>query len=137
MTLSGTYTVHVEWGDCDAAGIVFYPNYYRWYDASTHALLGGAGLTIRDAQTKHGVVGFPLVSTHADYRSASTYGDTIAVTSEVTKVGGKSFTVQHRLHVGERLVVEGYEVRVWAAAAPGGGLDARPIPDEVRRILEG
>jgi acyl-CoA thioesterase FadM len=29
----------VEWGDTDAAGIVFYPNYYRWFDRAAHALL--------------------------------------------------------------------------------------------------
>lgn len=22
----------VEWGDCNPAGIVFYPNYFRWFN---------------------------------------------------------------------------------------------------------
>lgn len=26
------YRVKVHWGDTDAAGIVFYPNYYKWMD---------------------------------------------------------------------------------------------------------
>ena len=25
----------VEWGDCDPAGIIFYPTYYRWMDAAS------------------------------------------------------------------------------------------------------
>ena len=27
--------VEIEWGDCDAAGIVFYPRYFAMFDAST------------------------------------------------------------------------------------------------------
>ena len=28
-------TVRVQWGDCDPAGIVFYPRYFEWFDACT------------------------------------------------------------------------------------------------------
>ena len=37
-------TVKIEWGDCDPAGIVFYPRYFAFFDASTHALFEAAGL---------------------------------------------------------------------------------------------
>ena len=30
----------VEWGDCDPAGIIFYPTYYRWMDAASWRSLG-------------------------------------------------------------------------------------------------
>lgn len=26
-------TLQVEWGDCDAAGIVHFPRYFAWFDA--------------------------------------------------------------------------------------------------------
>ena len=29
----------VEWGDCDPAGIIFYPTYYRWMDAVSYTHL--------------------------------------------------------------------------------------------------
>ena len=35
--------VRIEWGDCDPAGIVFYPRYFAMFDASTHALFEAAG----------------------------------------------------------------------------------------------
>ena len=38
--------VHIEWGDCDAAGIVFYPRYFAMFDASTHHLFEAAGWRI-------------------------------------------------------------------------------------------
>ncbi len=36
--------ITVEWGDCDPAGIVFYPNYFRWFNQGAHALFGAAGM---------------------------------------------------------------------------------------------
>ena len=27
--------VEISWGDCDPADIVYFPNYFRWFDAST------------------------------------------------------------------------------------------------------
>src|ERR1017187_5514616 len=36
--LRNTRKVRIEWGDCDPAGIVFYPRYFEIFDASTSAL---------------------------------------------------------------------------------------------------
>jgi acyl-CoA thioesterase FadM len=33
------YDVTVAWGDCDEAGIVFYPNDFYWFDSAFQALL--------------------------------------------------------------------------------------------------
>ena len=30
------YSFQVRWGDTDAAGIVYYPNFYKWMDEATH-----------------------------------------------------------------------------------------------------
>ena len=30
------YGVDEQFGDCDPAGIVFFPNYSRWMDAASH-----------------------------------------------------------------------------------------------------
>jgi len=31
--LKNTHTQTIEWGDCDPAGIVFYPRYFAYFDA--------------------------------------------------------------------------------------------------------
>ena len=44
--LRNTRKVRIEWGDCDPAGIVFYPRYFEMFDASTSALFERAlGMT--------------------------------------------------------------------------------------------
>ena len=43
MTFSASMPHRVEWGDCDPADIVFYPNYFRWFDAASWNLFEVAG----------------------------------------------------------------------------------------------
>ena len=42
-SIVGTIRTDVGWGDCDPAGIIFYPTYFRWFDAATWALFGSVG----------------------------------------------------------------------------------------------
>ena len=44
--LTYTRNARIEWGDCDPAGIVFFPRYLAMFDDSTHYLFERAlGLT--------------------------------------------------------------------------------------------
>ena len=47
--LTNTQQILIAWGDCDPAGIVFYPRYFAWFDAATAALFAAAGLPILPA----------------------------------------------------------------------------------------
>ncbi len=49
--------VEVEWGDCDPAGIVFYPNFYAWFDASSHALLDALGFSHALLRERFSIIG--------------------------------------------------------------------------------
>ena len=41
--LKYTLTIKISWGHCDPAKIVFYPNYFIWFDQSVHFLFDKAG----------------------------------------------------------------------------------------------
>ena len=130
--------IAVTWGDCDAAGVVFYPRYYAWFDASTHAMLDAAGLPHRALRADYGVVGLPLLSASARFRAPATYGDRVCARAQVVALGRSTLRVEHRLWVGPRLICEGSELRVWAAPHPEEPRRMRsaPIPEEVRAVLQ-
>lgn len=134
--LQNTMTIHVAWGDCDAAGIVFYPNYFRWFDACTHGLLESVDLGHRSLGARFGVIGTPLVDSGASFMSPATYGDSLTVVSRVVEVGRSRFVVEHRVSIAQRLVCVGKEVRVWAAQDESGALKAVAFPDEVSALLK-
>jgi len=130
--LSNTRTVRIEWGDCDPAGIIFYPRYFEIFDAATAALFERAlGLT-KFQQLKHfDFAGYPLAKTRAKFIRPTRFGDDVTVDSSI-KFGRSSFEVEHRLSLNGAVCVECSETRVWVVRDPStGGIKAQPVPDEV------
>jgi 4-hydroxybenzoyl-CoA thioesterase len=131
------YRLTVAWGDCDPAKLVFYPNYYRWMDEASYDLFKSVGLGWTDLREKYGAPGLPLISTHADFRSPSVFGDVLMVESWVSEWGIKSLTISHVFTNDTkdgRIAVEGWEKRVWSKGDLDGDgkLNPVPIPDEVK-----
>ena len=125
----------IEWGDCDPAGIVFYPRYFAMFDASTAALFAAALGMPKIAWTKRfGILGIPMVDTRASFSIPSAYGDEVTIESRVTAFRRSSFDIHHRLLKADGAVgVEGFETRVWTARDPAdpARIRATPIPPEV------
>jgi len=123
----------VEFADCDPAEIVFFANYFRWFDDCTTALFLAAGLPIRKLFKSHGVVGIPIVDARAKFIKPSTYGDELEVESRVTEWRKSSFVISHTFYRDGQLALEGHETRVWAAAHPtdANRLKAVPLPKDV------
>ena len=132
--------VEIEWGDCDAAGIVFYPRYFAMFDASTAYLLEKAIGCKKIAWTKkYGIVGIPMVDTGAKFIVPSRYGDIITIETRCTDIRRSSFDVEHRVLKEGRLAIEGRETRVWTGRDPDDPerIKAVPIPQEVVQALSG
>ena len=125
----------VHFADCDPANIVFYPNFYQWFDRSTEMLFRSVDLhwekmmgTELDGEIFMGV---PLVETSAKYKFPCRFGDTIEIESWIDSWSDKTFTVVHHVFNGGKLAREGREVRVWAIRDVDrpAGFRAVPIPD--------
>jgi len=54
--LKYTLIIQISWGHCDPAKIVFYPNYFIWFDQSAHHLFDKAGANMGDLMDQYGVV---------------------------------------------------------------------------------
>ncbi len=126
----------VEWGHCDPADIVFYPNYFAWFDASTANHFKEAGLPKPELVRRYGVVGFPMVKTGAEFQAPSSYGDEVIIETQITGFGRASFDVEHKLFRDEKLAVAGHEKRVLVTRSDDGeGLKSLPIPEEVKALF--
>jgi 4-hydroxybenzoyl-CoA thioesterase len=126
--------VRIEWGDCDPAGIVFYPRYFAMFDNNTSALVEQAlGMRKFEAQRAFDFAGFPLVSTRARFLIPNRYGDDIGIETAINAVRRSSFDIIHRLLKNGELSVEAFETRVWVGpfAAPRGQFKSQQIPLKV------
>jgi 4-hydroxybenzoyl-CoA thioesterase len=133
VNLTSRKTIHIEWGDCDPAQIVFYPRYLAYFDACTTALFKKAGLSKRQMLKTHQIVGIPLVDLRASFKAPSRFSDTVIVESEITEWRRSSFSVRHRLSNKGVLAVECFEVRVWAAVSEADPerIESKPVPRQV------
>jgi 4-hydroxybenzoyl-CoA thioesterase len=123
----------VEWGDCDPANIVFYPQYLKWFDACTSSLFGSAGLPLVTLFKQQKIVGIPIVDLKVRFIVPSGFGDELVAESKVLEWRKSSFLIQHQFSKSGTLAVEGVETRVWTGVDPNnpGRLKSRAIPREV------
>jgi 4-hydroxybenzoyl-CoA thioesterase len=133
--LSNARTIRVQWGDCDPAGIVFYPRYFEWFDASSILLFEKAtGMTkIRMLQRYDGA-GLALLEARAVFKIASHYGEDLRIETQITEFKRSSFFVQHKVRKAGVLALEGFETRLWTVRDPAdpARLKSAPMPDEIR-----
>jgi 4-hydroxybenzoyl-CoA thioesterase len=124
----------IEWGDCDPAGIVFYPRYFAMFDSCTTGLFSQAlGMSKFDFIRHYDFLGYPMVDTRAKFLKPTKFGDDVVIETTVTEFRRSSFDVRHRLNLKGELAVECLDTRVWAGRDPGdpAKIKAKPIPPEV------
>ncbi len=139
------YTQKVEFGDCDPARIVWFPNFFRWIDAASRHFFIACGVPPwHETERTLGIIGTPLVDTHAKFIKTASYGDVLQIHTSVAEWRGKSF-VQHYRVTREKtagdagvadVIMECDEVRIFAARRDDGSIRALPIPDDIRALCE-
>jgi 4-hydroxybenzoyl-CoA thioesterase len=132
--LTNRRNVRIVWGDCDPAGIVYYPRYFEMFDASTTALFERAlGMTKFQFVKAYDSLGYPMVDTRARFLLPTRYGDDVVIETVVSEIKRSSFDIRHRLTKDGNLAVEGFETRVWVGRDPADPdrIKAKPLPDEI------
>jgi 4-hydroxybenzoyl-CoA thioesterase len=131
--LTVTRNVRIEWGDCDPAGIVYFPRYFEYFDQCTVGIFEAIGYRKPALLAEFDIAGFPVVDVHANFRIPSKFGEDVQIQTAIPQWSRSSFKVQHRLMKGDALAIEGFETRVWAGHDPQrpGGIRAKPLPPEL------
>ena len=85
---SGTTSFEIQFGDCDPAGIVYYPNYFRYFDNATAGLISAAlGMNKPAWLAEHAIAGIPMVDTGAKFLRPSRFGDRVRIESRFGDLG--------------------------------------------------
>src|SRR5450631_3931649 len=88
------------------------------FDDSTSIMFEAAGFSKQDLVKRYGLVGIPMVDTHAKFHIASTHGDWITIESRIESFKRSSFEVTHKVFKGEALAIEAFETRVLVGRHP-------------------
>ena len=132
--LTYTRNARIEWGDCDPAGIVFYPRFFALFDSCTTALFSQQlGMSKYDFSNKYNFA-YPMVDTRARFLKPARYGDDVLIETWIAEFRRSSFDVHHRLLKADgELAVECFDTRVWVEVDPGNPerIRSKAIPQEV------
>lgn len=138
------HTVRVEFGDCDPARIVWFPNFFRWIDAASQNFFTQCGVPAwHELEKTTGILGTPLVDTHSRFLKTASYGDVLQIETRIAEWRRSSFTQHYRVLRAQAdgqgapdLILECEEVRIFAAHLAGDdrAIRAVPIPDAIRAL---
>ena len=121
------WPIRVYWEDTDAAGIVFYANYLKFFERARSEWLRGLGFAQEVLRTSSGL-GFVVTDTALHYREPARLDDVLEVTVQVAHVGLASLTVAQQARRAGRLLAEG-TIRVGCIDL--GTFRPRRIPEDI------
>jgi len=101
-----TFRIRVYWEDTDAAGIVFYANYLKFFERARSEWLRSLGFEQEGLRAGEGIA-FVVAETSVRYRRPARLDDVIDVTVEVRHRGQASLEVAQRALRGSELLAEG------------------------------
>lgn len=140
MTKEIIYPIRVEFGHCDPAGIVWYPNFFGWIDSASRYFFEQCGVPTWTETTKTmGVIGTPIVDTKVRFLKTATYGETLSVHTTISEWRDKSFVLKYVIRRvnkdgTEDVILQAEDVRIFAAKRDDGenSIRAVPIPPSIK-----
>ena len=135
--VSVVYEVEVMFGDCDPAGIVFFPNFSKWMDASSLNFFVKCGVpTWRELYKTTGIIGTPLLEINTRFISPATYGERLRVHTSIQAWRSKVFIQKHIVRRGDTLICEGTETRAFCIRHPDdpNRIKAIAVPEDIRAL---
>ena len=141
MTQSQKFTIEerVRWGDVDAANIIFYGSYIRFFEIAETELFRAVGMPYGKIFDELDIW-LPRVHLECDFHRAAQMDDLLEVSVYVGRIGTTSlrlnFEVRRKTEDGtieKDLMATAHFVLV---STDRKDLKPLPVPDELRRALE-
>ncbi len=108
-----TAPFEVRYAETDAMGVVYYANYFVWFEVARGAFCQAYGINYQAIEDS----GTPLavVEAHCRYRAPARYGDRIITRVRLTDLTGSTLRFEYQVVNAEdrRLLAEGWTRHVW------------------------
>jgi acyl-CoA thioester hydrolase len=122
----------VHFYETDAAGIVHFSTFFRYFEEAEHALWRENGLSIFPPHPTHG---WPRVAASFDYRRPLRFEDEFEVHIAVTQLSGRSLTYGCRMICRGDVVAEGTMTIACVQRDADHTMRAVPIPEPIAALL--
>jgi len=128
---SSVSTVRVRYAETDKMGVVYYANYFVWFEVARAELLRSLGWSYREME--HAGVALPVIEAHCAYHRSARYDDELDVKAEAEMLSPvrMQFTYQVVRREDAALAASGKTVH---AAVDANGRPCR-LPERIRQVF--
>ena len=124
----------IRWADSDPMGIVFYGAYVRLIGVAESEMSRACGLPVNELRFKRGVW-IPRKALHLDFHSAAELEEEVIIQAWYSRIGTTSITTRFEFYrASDRTHRASGSLTV--VAVERDVMRPRPIPDEVRQMLQ-
>ncbi len=124
-------TVRVRYAETDKMGIVYYANYFVWFEVGRADLLRSLGWSYREMEVAG--VSLPVIEAHCDYHRPARYDDELDVNTEGRMLSPVRMEFRYQVVRRADQVLAASGQTVHAALDPSG----RPcrLPERIRQVF--
>ena len=127
-------TFRVRYAETDQMGVVYYANYFVWFEVGRTDLCRQRGFAYRDME-KHDGLCIIVAEARCRYHSPARYDDEIEVRTRLTALRRRVITFEYEIRrmPDDEVLAEGETVHVITDL----GGRPRALPDKYRQLLAG
>ncbi len=123
--------IRVRYAETDKMGVVYYANYFVWFEVARADLLRSLGWTYREME--HAGVALPVIEAHCDYHRPARYDEEMEVRAKGRMLSPVRMEFTYEVVRRDDQMVAASGRTVHAALDPAG----KPcrLPDRIRQLF--
>ena len=122
----------VIYADTDAGGVVYYANYFKWFESGRREIFRSLKIDYSLLEKK-GIIA-PVVQAHCNYYHPARYDDIVVIETRISEIKEKSVKFENKIFrkKGRKLLAEGYTINVFVDWKK---MKSIKIPENLRKKL--
>ena len=123
--------IRVRYAETDKMGVVYYANYFVWFEVARADLLRSLGWTYREME--HAGVALPVIEAHCDYHRPARYDEEMEVRAKGRMLSPVRMEFTYEVVRRDDQMVSASGRTIHAALDPAG----KPcrLPDRIRQLF--
>lgn len=127
-----TSEIRVEWGDVDAAGVVYFPHFFRYFSITETGFYRSLGWNMLDLEESL-EIRLPRVNAGCQFMRPARFGDLLKISMEIESITTKAIKYLFEVQRQAEMIATGYLV---VASVSITDFKAVPLPDKLRDLLK-
>jgi acyl-CoA thioester hydrolase len=124
-------TLRVRYAETDQMGVVYYANYFVWFEVARGELLRTLGWTYREIEATG--IFMPVIDAHCEYRQPARYDEDIEIRTEAQLLSPVKIAFRYEVRAGGRAGVTANGRTLHAAVDRNGR--PRRLPDRIAEVF--